>query len=803
MKRLALNGIFAAAVWLSPFGAKADDLAGASRAVDEGVPEVAIARLRDLLGKNLSVTEWRAAAAKMVEALIVARQPEEALKLLDDERLRGLASVTFWRAQALASLHRWEEALPFYQQVAATDASPSRPSAIFGAAEALRALGRGEESRQKLGALVREKEWRTRAQFRIVDSYLDANDAPNARRTLSAVQPASTTERKTKRFLQARLDLAEQQPERALGIFETLLKKPEGASHALVIATLFGVADAHLQLKTPEAGDDFVEDFIDHHPNDVDLPLIFSKLDELYRAERKPARAELERWTREPEQPRRAFAQWCTARIDLRAGRQEHAVRVWNDMRASAPRIASLAPAFIEFAEYQLGKGQFEEALSILDDARALKPDHDTLDRIDLMAASAEFRAGQYDKAATGFERIGSSRPRFARVSTYNAALSQLQMANGVHFAALYTRLEKEGEDANSRAELRLEEGLSQAARNDPHAQQTLQRFTRDFPQSARIGEAYVAMAELAFHRTPPSLDDARKYLSRAAESKPADGVSERAEYLSIWIEDASSGNDTKVIELARQFLEKHATSSFAPDVRMKLAETYYRLQDFANAQTHFQILGQQEPPTPFTEKATFFAGESAMSSMGENALERALVLFEQVVRQNGELRWAARNEQALIERKLGKPRDALLLYDEVLKGPAKPVDKREAVCGKGDIYVELASEDPKNYDRAIEAYDQLANDAHDPGHWRNQALFKKGVALEKKAEREAALTTFYEVLEAQVRPGRPPEFFWFYKAGFNAARLLEENSKWESAAAIYQRLVAAAGPGARKHGRG
>jgi hypothetical protein len=35
---------------------------------------------------------------------------------------------------------------------------------------------------------------------------------------------------------------------------------------------------------------------------------------------------------------------------------------------------------------------------------------------------------------------------------------------------------------------------------------------------------------------------------------------------------------------------------------------------------------------------------------------------------------------------------------------------------------------------------------------------------------------------------------FWYYKAGFNAARLLEEDSKWESAVAIYDKLVAAGG---------
>jgi tetratricopeptide (TPR) repeat protein len=159
-----------------------------------------------------------------------------------------------------------------------------------------------------------------------------------------------------------------------------------------------------------------------------------------------------------------------------------------------------------------------------------------------------------------------------------------------------------------------------------------------------------------------------------------------------------------------------------------------------------------------------------------------------------GDLRWAARNEQALIERKLGKPQDALLLYQEVLRNDGRPGEKREALCGTGDIYFELSASDPKNYERAIQAYDDLAGKAAEPGHWHNQALFKKGVCLEKKADRQGALATFYQVVDTPARPDRTPELFWFYKAGFNAARLLEADSHWDSAARVYQKLVAAGG---------
>jgi predicted negative regulator of RcsB-dependent stress response len=770
------------------------DLSEAARPLEEGVPQVAVTRLRALLNNNLRDEDWRNAAMKLAEALIAAKQPTDALSLLDDIRLREVPSTAFWRAQALASLRRWSDALPFYQIVAADDGSPFHAAAIFGTAEMWRALARSDEALQILARLLHDKQWNIRARLRSAELFLDKSDTANARRMLDEMSPTSSTERKELRFLRGRLELVQHRPERAIGTFESLVKKPHGVSHALVLAALFGIADAHLQLKTPEAGDDFLEDFIDHHPQDVDLPLLFAKLDELYRAERKPARVELERWTRESEQPRRAFALWYLARIEGRAGHRDRALQLLSSLRKSDGKTSALAEGLLELAKIELEDRHFEEALGTLEEARLLQPEPLLLDRINLTAAEVHFAAKQFEAATTAFEQIAHSASPFAEMSMFNASLGWLQLGDPARFAGDYGEFEKQGGNEEARAELRLEEGLVQAAKGNKDAADSLQRFLREFPRNPRASEAWVALAELAFHAVPPRLDEARKNLARAVEAKPTAAAIERGEYLTIWIEDSVAGNDSRLIELANQFLKQHAASPFAPDVRMKLAEAYYRRQDFPNAQTQFEIFAQQNPSARLAEKALFFAAESAMSSMGVHSLDGAIVLFDQVVQLRGDLRWAARNEQAVIERRLGKMQAALLLYDEVLKNEAKPSEKREALCGKGDIFFDLGTDDPKNYQRAIDAYDQLAADANGPGHWHNQALFKKGICLEKKAERDAALSTFYKVLETQTRPDRPPEFFWFYKAGFNAARLLENDSRWGPAAAVYEKLVAAGG---------
>jgi outer membrane protein assembly factor BamD (BamD/ComL family) len=769
------------------------EIGHASAPISEGVPEVAVVRLQSLLNRNLSEAEWRAVVEKLAEAQMAANEPEDTIVLLADARLRDLPWAKFWRAQALASVQRWAEALPLYEELT-NEALPFRKAAVFGCGETLRALAKRPEALRKFLVLVHDREWGTRAQLRAAELYIELGDAPEARRLLEQMQPTPVAERRERRVLRGRLELVLHRPERAVGMFQAILKRPEGTPHSILIAALFGIAEAHLQLKTPEIGDDVLERFIDQHHADPDLPLVFAKLDELYRAEHKPSRNELEKWVRRPEEPRRTFARWYLARLEIRVGRSDRARQLFTDLRSTGIKSPALGPALFDFAEFEMDDRRFDEALAILDDARVLHPEPALLSRIDFLSAQAQYHARRFDTATATFEQIAQRDSPWAKAALFNASSGWLQLGNHARFVADYNELEQKGGDEQSRADLRLEEGLMQAAKHDKKAAASLQRFIHDFPKNPRVSEAWVALAELAFHSSPPRLDEARKNLDRAIEAGPTAAAVERADYLRIWVQEAAGGEESKVIDLAKRFLEQHIESSFAPEVRMKLAELYYRRQDFANAQTQFEIIAQQNSNDPLAERALFFAAESAMSSMGEHTLDRALVLFDQVVQKNGPMRWAARNEEAVTERKLGKPNDALTLYDEVLKSDAGAAEKREALCGKGDIFFEAGAADPTNYQRAIETYDQLAADKEGSIHWRNQALFKKGLCLEKKGDRAGALATFYKILEDESRPGERRELFWYYKAGFNAARLLEQDSKWESAVAIYDKLVAAGG---------
>src|SRR5882724_6603265 len=462
-RRIALIGL---SIWFSQ-SLRAEispALMEATKPLLEGVPEVAVVRLLALLGSSLADEEWCAVAAKLAEARVTARQPEDALVLLADFRLRDLPAAKFWRAQAFASLHRWAEALPLYEELVAGQSSSFREAATFGAAEMLRALGRQDEALAKMLVLLRDKQRGIQAQFRSAELYIDRADAANARRILDEIQPKSVAERKERRLLRGRVELILQRPERAIGVFEALLKRPEGATHATLIAALFGIADAHLQLKTPEAGDDVLERFIDRHPADPDLPILFEKLDSLYRAEHKPSRNELEKWVRRPEQPRRTFARWYLARLEVRNGRRERGRQLFTDLRQTEIKPPAIAPALFEFAQFEIDDGRFDEAIAILDDARLLRPDPALLTRIDFLSAQAQYLGRRFDTATAAFEQIAQRDSRWAKAALFNASSGWLQVGNHTRFIADYNQLEKQGGDEQSRADLQLEEGLMQAA---------------------------------------------------------------------------------------------------------------------------------------------------------------------------------------------------------------------------------------------------------------------------------------------------------------------------------------------------
>src|SRR5437764_5714047 len=122
----------------------------------------------------------------------------------------------------------------------------------------------------------------------------------------------------------------------------------------------------------------------------------------------------------------------------------------------------------------------FDEAIAILDDARLLHPEAALLARVDFLSAQAQYLAKRFDTATAAFEQIAHFNSPWATAALFNASSGWLQVSNHARFLVDYAELEQQEGDKEARANLRLEEGLMQAAKGDQKAESSLQQFIRE-----------------------------------------------------------------------------------------------------------------------------------------------------------------------------------------------------------------------------------------------------------------------------------------------------------------------------------
>ena len=128
---------------------------------------------------------------------------------------------------------------------------------------------------------------------------------------------------------------------------------------------------------------------------------------------------------------------------------------------------------------------------------------------------------------------------------------------------------------------------------------------------------------------------------------------------------------------------------------------------------------------------------------------------------------------------------------------PPDPEVRYAALVGKGDNLVLLGKKDPKQTEAALTTYDHLLGLPEVGPSWRNQAAYKKGKALQQLDRNDEALALFYDILDRSTTG--PRETFWYAKAGFDAAGILEARQQWKNAIGIYEKMAKLSGPHAEQ----
>jgi len=769
-------------------------LAQALQALDEGIAPVAIQKLKACLSSGiLTPQQTTEARRQLARAHLQCGQDAHALDALKPLLSNADPETSLLHARVLMGSGHWADALALYDRAATDNTAEAAAETFIGRAECQHALGDTAAAIATLETLLEKKPGLQRTRLRLAGLLLDQGALGKAAHHLQFLQPSSPPAIKWGRVLQARLLLLQGRHAEARDAFKEVLADPAHLAPELLTTAVFGATDARIQLEGDEAADQELEVFIQQNPESPQLELLFARLDEIYSRERNQTEGEFKKWIQQPPPRRAALALFYLARMQVREGDPQKASEQLTSFVAQNPSHPLLPRVHQMQAGLLLDRKDFPGALRSLEAAARHASDPQTRAGIELQTGIAHYRAGDFLLAANCFENARRRDPALSETCLFNEGLAALQQAGPQRFEKLAEELGKRFPKSPLRGELALEHGLVQARKHDNRAAATLRAFLHQFPSHSRTPEARLALAELAAESGDwDAAEDYRRVVNTAESPKAVD---EQSEYLALYLLDAQGkGQEDTLVQKATDFLRNRPGSPLATEVRMKLAQVYFRRNDFANAETQFATVAREAAQSPYAETALFLAGQSAMRTINTGAVDRALDLFDQVAKRDGPLKLHAREQQAVIQRQLEKDSEAVKLYDIVLG--SKPAPDRDLLCtalaGKGDALLSMGRKDPAQNEAAVRAFQQLAELPEANADWRNQALYKKGKAAAALGRQEDAIAAYFEVL-APAKPSEP-ERFWYYTAGFELARLFESQRQWKPAIAVYEKIAAQKG---------
>ncbi|MBV9674121.1 MAG: tetratricopeptide repeat protein [Verrucomicrobia bacterium] len=791
MKQIGIFGALwcfsVAANFVSVAAAGGDGLSLLNAAKDAemaGVPEVSIVQIREFLLSAPDPIVRSQAETLLARCLIETRNTDEALSIL--EHLRD-PEARFLEAQAFYRLHDWERAETAFTSLLSYKElnSAIADQAHLGLAACLQAQGETQAALETLQPILNEPQ----AMVLAAQIYLEQNQTSKAESLLSKLNNPNSRLQLEKLCLEGQIALQRGELEFAQDHFQSVLGSREGRTYRVMALAQLGMINILRKKNDLEQAEDEAEKLIADQPRSSLLPEMFDVLFGIYSEEKVSNPSECVQWASEnpaiggPDRPPRAL--FCLARLQMNQDLSAQAQQSLKDLIKRFPDHPVTSDGMLMLAEMYLENEDWPEATAILQKLikRPLASAQYFQAYSDL--GEALFREGNAAKAKEAFLHLASRSDHGKAEALYNASVCTLQAGLMDEFQ----QLSKQALPRDYIGKLLFSKGLIEARSGNRNATRTLQSFLVQFPDHPEAAQALVLEAELKIMAQPPDLPGANKALEAAA-SNPA--LQEQIDRLKFFSAAADPESKIRQIEpLAEAYLQKYPNTLVRPEIRMKLGELYFRESDFPNAQTQFELVQEENPDSPMVEASLFLAGEAARNSLNPASIDRAITLFEEVYKLDGALKLQARLEQALALRQTHQEHEAIALLNDLL-AQNPPADVRcEALDNKGEAQFNLASKNPELYPQAMQTFEKLIDNQDVPVAWRQEGLYQKAKCLEKLGQSDAALAAYYDVLAINGDRGNE---LWFFRAGFDAAQMLEQRRSWASAAAVYQKLASTKG---------
>jgi TolA-binding protein len=340
-------------------------------------------------------------------------------------------------------------------------------------------------------------------------------------------------------------------------------------------------------------------------------------------------------------------------------------------------------------------------------------------------------------------------------------------------------------------------------------ARQLFADFANRFPMSALLPEVELAIAR-TFEQEGNWIETLRRY-DRWVGIYTDHASLPRVEFDRAWANDLA-GNETNAFNLFTNYVARFPTDALAPLSQYWIGYHYYRHRQYDLADLNYQKVYQNTnwPVTDLSFQARMMAGRAAFERQGY-ADARGYFLW---IVTNGPPAFVPEALFALgdtfvrdSEAASGSSTNTLENFRRALSALEKitqsyPTNRLAPLAwGRmGDCYFELAAEDPKQYERATNAYAQLLKSDLADVTARSQATVGVAKVLEKQAERAAepektallneALKNYLYVVEGKLlSEGEEADPLWVKEAAVAAARLAKDQKRWNTAENLYLKL--------------
>lgn len=788
----------------------APEYLSAHQALSDGLPSVAAVKAQRLLKhKGWTRVETRRLATFAAEAWTRAAEGTRVMELaetydLDDE--------PFWRGQGLALTGQLAAARDVLT-AESPDHPPQHPRTRLLLAQILGTLGENAAARSTLAPLLTSPDAALQNHARLLQSEIDINEGKPA----TTLPPNPDQDDAATRFLRARSLVQAGSIAPAQRMLSSVINSPQGGERMHQAAEILQVETLLQQHRAAEAQEQLMK-FLDSTP---DCPLwieAFNLLNRVHQELPEPRTLPegVLRWISSgntaQQQPDpapvlvtamaefRGYAFYLTAQWLAAQKRHDEAVSLLESLIQlfpEHPRISDAMQLAIEIYASQ----HIDQRVEALAEARHQKFGTTSVP-VDFALGGILFRRGETQAALKMFQDAANVATTLTerRRALFNAGLAAISASDFTLYHSLLSQLQlitsaagTGPESKDSAATLELEKALHLAAHRKPEAEAALRDFIRTHSGHPRYADACIALTEWFLLAQPPRIQDAQLSLNNA--TTPAQITSaqqQRIQYTRLWLNDAA-GDLKTLIAHGAEFIKLWPQSPLLPDVRMKIAGAYYRLEDFANARTEFEIIARDYPDTQHADTALYFAAMSATSVMSEDGRKRALAIWEELAQKNSPLAVAARRQEALSERLQGNHAAALAVLDKVLAMKTLEPDQRlMALCEKAELLLLLGKSDPARLDAAADLLDEFLEDHSLPFLWKARAGFTLASVHHDARHDTEALEACYNVLRAadMTPPASPADYNWFSKAGFFGVDLLEASRQWEAAARLAEQIA-------------